>query len=318
MPDEPSSPLKKSPLRRAAGVAKLLFTPVAVAFILWAGWMNRQSLASTLQTALWGRLALSALLWAAAHFAAPIMACLVLSGGSFKLDYLSAYDIHAKNLPARYIPGGVWHSVGRVAAFHALGAPARRLILFVFLENSLAPATGFLFGGLIVTGLRGLAGWGGVGAAGAAVGAAALLALPAIGRRFVLGGEPFPTAVFIKACGAMILFWAGIASSFTVFVSAFPDAFSRLAPISVAGTYMFSWAAGNLAIFAPQGIGVFETVAAGILNGSLSVGAAAALLVAFRGVALVSDAGSFLLARLVVMILRNREKNEGGRPKRPM
>lgn len=308
MPDETRSPVKKSPLRRAAGIARICFTPVAVGFIAWAGWINRESLALTLQTALWGRLALSALLWAAVHFAAPVMPCLVLSTDSFRLGYLSAYDIHSRNIPARYIPGGIWHSVGRVAAFHSMGAPARRLALFVFLENTMAPATGFLFGGLVLAVTLGASGLGGIALAGTAAGAGVLLVLPVIGGRLFLGGEKIPAPVFLKACGAMLLLWPGIALSFTVFVSAFPDVFSRLSPLSVAGTYMFSWAAGNVAVFAPQGIGVFETVAAGILRGSISVGAAAALLAAFRGVVLVSDAGSFLLAKLIVAFFR---------PKRP-
>ncbi len=306
--DSPNSPPRPParPLKRIAAVARLLFTPLALGFIVWAGVKNRDVLAGALNSARWDLLTAAALIWTANQVFAPFFARLILNGGNFRVSIYRAYRIHADNLPARYIPGGVWHSVGRAAAYHDLSAPARRIILFLYLENTLAPATALILGGAATALFRGLHGWGAAAAAGFGVGVLSIAAIPILGKRLILAGEAFPPKIYAASAALFFLYWAGAAAAFVTFVSAFPGAFALKAPMETAGAYLFAWAAGNVVIVAPQGLGVFETVATGLLSGAVPAGGAVALLATFRAVVLCSDLLSFFLARLIGMVRRKR------------
>ena len=66
----------------------------------------------------------------------------------------------------------------------------------------------------------------------------------------------------------------------------------------IAGTYLFSWGVGSLTVFAPQGIGVFETLAAGLLEATSGLGGGAALVAGFRLVVLLADLTAWAACRV--------------------
>jgi hypothetical protein len=103
---------------------------------------------------------------------------------------------------------------------------------------------------------------------------------------------------FLAASGASTVFWTIAATAFLAYWRAFPGA--GASALEVAGTYLVAWAAGFASVFAPQGLGVFEAVAAVFLDGGLGFAGAAALVAGFRLVLLVAD----LLAWLVLQALR--------------
>jgi hypothetical protein len=63
----------------------------------------------------------------------------------------------------------------------------------------------------------------------------------------------------------------------------------------MAGIYLFSWGVGFLAIFAPQGIGVFEFVASELMASPVGFMGLAALIAGFRIVVLVADIAVWLV-----------------------
>ncbi len=84
-----------------------------------------------------------------------------------------------------------------------------------------------------------------------------------------------------------------------IYLSAFPGLALQAAPLETAGAYLFSWGLGFISIFAPQGIGVFEVVAADLMRGAGTLMSVAALLAGFRLVILAADAVVFAALHLL-------------------
>ncbi len=84
-----------------------------------------------------------------------------------------------------------------------------------------------------------------------------------------------------------------------IFVAAFPGLGLGANPGEIAGAYLFSWAVGFVSIFAPQGIGVFEVVAAELMSPAGTFMSVAALFAGFRLVILVADATVWVMLKAV-------------------
>src|SRR3546814_1256567 len=81
---------------------------------------------------------------------------------------------------------------------------------------------------------------------------------------------------YVELGGHLLGFWAASAAAFLCYLAAFP-AIDAPGAVQTAGTFLVSWAAGFVAVFAPQRAGVFETTMAGLLDGPV---AALALVIA--------------------------------------
>lgn len=285
--------------RRAVEGLKLLFTPLAAAFLLFFGWRARDVLAMIFGHANPGYLALSALLWVILHFMAPVIPTLIFRACGSEMRYAKAFQIYARRLPGRYLPGGIWHTVGRVVDFHDHGVKPRHLTAYVFLETLFPAMVTFLLGGMGLGLLHGLQGWGLIGTAAAAGAAAALVVTPVlINGRFIKAPERLPLKAYLTAVAVLCLYWVIAAVAFVCYVGAFPLAASGVSGLAVGITYLFSWGVGYIAVFAPQGIGIFELVAGKLLSAPLSLGGLAALLAGFRLVILVADVIVWSVSRL--------------------
>lgn len=283
-------------LRRALAASRWLFGPSALAFIAIAGWRAREVFAEVLARTEPAAIAIAVGLWLLAHLAAPWSSSIVLDALGARVRYRDLLAIHVARLPARYLPGGIWHTVSRVMDLHARGIGRRELTIMVVLENSLPLATAALLGGACL-GLAGKVGWPALAAALAGV-LVLVAAHVALRHRSLRGVQPLPLRAFLAASGASTLFWTIAAAAFLAYWRAFPAA--GASALEVAGTYLVAWAAGFASVFAPQGLGVFEAVAAVFLDGGLGFAGAAALVAGFRLVLLVAD----LLAWLALQALR--------------
>ena len=275
-------------------IIKNLFTPLAIACLLYFAWESRQSLADILSSSRPLALLLAVLTWVLMHLLAPLFAVIVFKARNFPLSFGTAADIHVRNLPARYIPGGIWHTVGRIAALRNLGAKQSDIAVFVFLENVLAASIAFLLGGCIVAWFRDMQGWGQIGALSAAGSVILLLVSPFILRVRILKGEGrFPIRSYLKSILLVSISWCVAAASFVVYLSAFPELHLTASPLETGGYYLFSWAVGFVSIFAPQGVGIFEVVSAELMRGSGTLSSVAALIAGFRLVILAADSVAY-------------------------
>jgi hypothetical protein len=286
-------------LRGVLGWLKVLFTPVAMGFLLYFGWHARHTLAAVFVQAKPGPLGVAVLLWVVLHLLSPLLPAMIFRAWGFPMGYARAFKIHAQRLPGRYLPGGIWHTVGRMVDYHGHGIPRRHLAAYVFLETAFPPAVTLLLGGIGLAVFRGMDEWG-IAGLGAAIAAAAGIAfLPAvINRHFLKPPDRLPARAYYGAAATLCVYWSVAAAAFVCYMAAFPAVLTDTAWFQVAATYLFSWGVGYLAIFAPQGIGVFEFVAGKLLTAPISLGGMAALMAGFRLVVLAADVIIWSVSRL--------------------
>ena len=201
------------------------------------------------------------------------------------------------SLPARYLPGSVWYAAGRVGHLRGGGAPVLALTVVATVETFLSFVVAVSLGaGLLVA-----SGGDGPGVSSAVLavvaGALALAASPWvlnpvlrwIGARRQLTTVPaLPWRTYLELCAHLVLFWAASAAAFLCYLAAFP-AVDAPGLVRTAGTFLVAWAAGFVAVFAPQGAGVFETTLAGLLTGA-PVAALAIVIAGFRALTAIRDA----------------------------
>ena len=280
---------------------KLAFTPVAFAFLLYFAWESRDVLASLLDGASLLYLGLSALLWAALHALSPLLAVVVLNACGSNVSWRQAFATHVARLPARYLPGGVWHTVGRVMDYREQGVHARHLGVFVVLENGLAAAMTLTVGGAIVYATHETDAVAAIAGLAAAAALVALFVMPyLLNTRVLQPGDRLPTGAYLTSIAAVAAFWLGATLAFLLYLGAFPESTGAYRAIEMAGVYLFSWGVGFVAIFAPQGIGVFELVASELMSSPIGFMGLAALIAGFRVVVLVADLAVWLICQFAL------------------
>lgn len=201
-------------------------------------------------------------------------------------------------LPARYLPGSVWYIGGRAALLRARGVTTRALGATAVLEQVLSLATALAVGVALLGGgnaLFGVGGW--VGATLALV--VIVVSLPLANRVLAFRTEAPHLRVsgvaWLRMESIMVSYWVWTGTVFTAYLWAIGlDA----AWLATAGAYMVSWSVGWLVPVAPQGLGVFETVAASLLPG-LDVATGIVGVAGFRLVILLRDLLGTLLGTLL-------------------
>ena len=202
-----------------------------------------------------------------------------------------------RSLPARYLPGSIWYPLGRAALLASEGVRKSALATVAVLEIAVSVVVAFALGGLLLA-------VGGLTPGGSAAVAVACIALlvgasppvlnPVLGwlaARRKISAPRLDWAAYLRLLGWMGAFWALSALAFTVYLHAFPEVAVR-APLTVAGAFLVAWGVGTLAVFAPQGLGVFEVTLAALLVGRPAVGTAV-VIAGFRALVAVRDVIAF-------------------------
>jgi glycosyltransferase 2 family protein len=289
--------------------ARLLFTPLSLLVIAWVLWQSRASLGAVFQQGEWQLLLAAVLLWILTHLLSPLISKHMLALCGISLTYSRAARIHCGRLPAKYLPGGIWHSVGRANDYLALGHDGKRVASYFLLENLLIVAVTLGVGGLVADGLVQIPGLAPLIRVLPLLVLGFLLALPLFARRFAGSVLVFSVASYVLVILLLACYWALVGIAFAVFISAFP-ALGIVTPLAeIAGSYIFSWSLGYLAVFAPQGIGVSEFVMSNLLTGGVTAGQLLVVLLGFRVLVLAGDlacwAASVLLASFADKQARN-------------
>ena len=276
--------------RTALRWLKAVFTPIALAFLAYFVWLARHDLKNVLNEATWWLLLSAIAVWCLFNIITPILAVTTFRSFGVQLSWWRAFSIHAARLPARYIPGGIWHTVGRIMDYKQDGIQTRHVSSFVILENGLAASVALAIGGAVVFATRGPDTMGIVAAATSVVSIMSLAAIWVfINKRVVAGQDHLQLSVYLLTIGLMVVIWTAATIAFLLFLSAFPSTIAAHSLIEMAGIYLFSWGVGFVSVFAPQGIGVFELVSSKLMHSPLGFVGLAALLGTFRVVVLIAD-----------------------------
>lgn len=278
---------------------KLLFTPCALVAIATAGWFHRETLGEILLSAQPMPLIMSVILWVILHAISPLITRSLFQFLGESIDYRQAFQIHNKRLPAKYLPGGIWHTVARATDYHSLGMTSSVIGTYLIIENILQVLVTFAIGSLIVFSL-----------VQAKLIESILQVLLFTSLLIMLTG-PFLIAKlantepgklklrhYVHAILISTIYWSIASMAFVTFLSAFTELESDLSYVEAGGAYIFSWAVGYIAIFAPQGIGVSEFVFASILTGKTGAVEIVAFIATFRIVVLTGDLIAWILSFL--------------------
>ncbi len=219
----------------------------------------------------------------AAHFFSPLASRKILQSLGVYVEYRVLLRTHILRLPARYLPGGVWHTIGRAVDLHEHGVNRAAIGWMVVLENGLAICMAFLLGwGLLQFSGSKPNSYDGVTVLIAAAAFVMLICLPALMRKF--GRDAMlnlSVAKWTACCAWFAVIWAFHAAAFVAYSMALVGSSTVPEALHTGGVYLFSWGIGLVAFFAPQGIGVFEVTVDAFAGQSL-LPAAIAMVAGFR------------------------------------
>lgn len=281
-----------SPLRYFVKWLKRTFVLLAIIFLAYAVWAEKNNVLRLIATADWKLLLISVLIWSSVHLVSPLFATSFMTSLGKRFGYSESLDLHVKYIPAKYLPGGVWHTVARATVLHAKGFGKRRVSALVFLENIIAPTFTLVSGGCLMlisnfeNGLRSVVG----------VSVPSVLILFLVGyfflKKYIFSSADGKRFNFLSLFRLLLIvagFWGVASFSFLVYMSAVVQLGSGLSIIKSTGMYLFSWGVGFLAVFAPQGVGVFEAVASALMEGALNFKALVVMFLMFRIVTVLGD-----------------------------
>jgi len=292
---------------RLLQTAKLFYTPVSFLFIFYFSWTNRILLAKMFEVADFWFLVISAFLWCALHLLSPIGTKIVFSSLGSPISYSKLLRIYIIRLPARYLPGGIWHTLGRLSDYHLFGIAKSHLTLLAIIQTFFPCLITFSIGGgyLWLTKEKSMLSSleGGL----ALMSIMALLAIPLI-VKWKLPGYWHKKFIFsyLLLTLTSIVFWLVASASFLFYYHSVAIGLKQTSMIHMAATYIFSWGVGYISIFAPQGIGVFEVVAGKLMALPMTLGGAVAFLAGFRIVALAADCLAWLAYRYFQFFVSKR------------
>lgn len=269
------------------------FIPLALGFLAYSAYRASDSLLPLMATVSIPHLLLACMLWSVAQWVGPLTSLAVARMRDIRLGYRELALISVLRLPAKYLPGGIWQSVARFAAYQRLAIKNSDSMTILIVEHVFALGASIALGAsllLLATHSMNVFRI-----------AAGLLALSAIGlllssawlrrnQQPVQGTLPSILRLTLSSC----LFWMFAAASFCVYwIAVFGSAAADLR--LVGSTYLLSWAAGFVVIFSPQGLGVFEGVAAHLMPSTQPLSVVVTAVAGFRMIAITGDLATWLL-----------------------
>lgn len=288
-------------LGRISHWLRFLFTPLALFFLIFIFWNSKEIIYDLLRNSNLVLVFLSVFLWVLLHFLSPVFTVFLFRCCHLSLNYQKAFLIHSSRLPAKYLPGGIWHTVARGKDYSDTGLSFRNISSYFLIENLIIASTTLTFASTIIiyegtfshllsTIIKSIA----------IIGVCFLFILPKFSEKYLFDNkQPWAKIYYFYSIALMLAYWALVALTFICFIKAFTAISLNLSDIAIGAIYIFSWGIGFITIFAPQGIGVTEFVAANLLGDDTAIHALIFVISSFRVVILVGDFLTWALSRIL-------------------
>jgi len=287
---------------KCLSLARKLFIPVALGFLAYSAYRASERLAPLLVTISARYLLLAWLCWGVAQWVGPLTTVAFAHILDLRLGYRELSLISILRLPAKYLPGGIWQSVSRFTAYRQLDVSKTDSLSILVVEHLQALGVSAALGASLLLHLNGIEFLHGV-AAWVLICALTLLVMTAIGILKVRGGGARTAIRIVMSIFATALFWVTAAASFCAYWAAtFGPQNSEV--LRVASCYLLAWAAGFVALFAPQGLGVFEWVAGHLLTSAWPISVTVTAVAGFRIVTITADLSAWVVG-LAISRFRN-------------
>lgn len=279
--------------------SKAVFTPLALAFLGYFFWINRDTLLSIYSEGSLINFSLVVICWMVLHMISPMFTRLALESLGVSMDYKTALRIHISRLPAKYLPGGIWHSVARAADYRVAGMDSGTIVRYLILENVVIVAVALGIGSIFALRANSSSYVAFVMAAVMVMSWVLLLLLPRLSRLGAGPGQFSSGPAYLRSILVIAGYWCLAAVSFSLFIMAFPGLHVSVSPWITGGIYLFSWGVGYLAVFAPQGLGVAEVVSGLLLGSDIDLASMIIVLLGFRILMAVADIACWMIYSLV-------------------
>ena len=115
--------LNRAVWKHIVGICKNVYTPLTLVCIVFVVVSNRALLVNLYSDTDFIFLITSVCLWTLLHLLAPFSPLLILKSFKYPLRYHQVLNIYISRLPARYLPGGIWHTVSRLVDFINMASP---------------------------------------------------------------------------------------------------------------------------------------------------------------------------------------------------
>ena len=232
----------------------LVLVAGAVVRYLWAHW---DEVGPQLRTIALPRLALAAALLIASKLLLVFLSQQSVAIAGHSVPYRRMFTINALSQLAKYLPGGIWHFVGRAGYYHADGLPLRAVTQAMIVENLWLVFSAFMAGVSSLL-LYYADGWR-LGVALAGLIAVWWAVLWLIRLRFS-GQRDWRAS--LGTLGLQVLIWGLVGVSLWTVL---PTLDGWRAGSLAIGAFCISWVIGYVALFAPGGIGVREAAMTALL-----------------------------------------------------
>lgn len=296
--------------RRLLQISKLLFTPVALAFLIVLLWQSRDTLAVLTQNIDAAWLVVSAVCWLSMYLTSPLFTLLVLRALGDKESYWLLAKIFIARLPAKYLPGGVWQTVARGYDLKQGGISTGNVTQLLIYEVGMPILGASTVGAVLLLAAGQQPGSVNVLLIATLIVAIAAFCLAPFAHRFrVLRLSPLALSDYAGAVACLLVQWSLTACSFSAFMLALNIESLSSSPATIAGAYAVSWVVGYVALFAPQGLGVLEYIAQLLIDLPLATAAGLSVIFCFRLLPVCLDMLAWLVlggAELAHRALRKR------------
>ncbi len=253
---------------------------IATAFYLIKNWDSMRLFLSSVSL---GSLLAASVLLLIGKLLLVILSKWSLQSEGFTFGFSTLFQIVALSQLGKYIPGGVWHFLGRINMYKEQEVSLKKSTRALIIENvwllSGAVAVGLAFGLLSPQVLTMLAQIGlqtsrNVGLVlAAAITALWFGALMLFDRLYRLRVKKMDTQRVLRVILLQIITWICLSGSFTLL---WPQFKLENIPLAIC-VYSLSWSVGYVAIFAPGGIGIREGMLTWLLSGVMAPSQALAL-----------------------------------------
>ena len=222
----------------------------------------------------------------------------------WKPAFWQIFYINAIIQLAKYLPGGVWHFVGRFGLYKVKGISAKRSGKIIIGENLWLVLSGFVFGMVLNFSYFHfiLSGWVHFPErfVSFSIWVIVFLLVWVVGlfliERFFLFRGKFKISRIIYIMIIQIFVWLFLGLGFFSIISIKWDWI--LTPV-VIGIFCLSWVIGYLAVFAPSGLGVREVVIVALLSTYISPEKTVVLAAVYRLMWVLTEMGIGLISEII-------------------
>lgn len=269
------------------------FIPLALAFLAYSAYFASDHLRPLLAVVSVPHLLLACMLWSLAQWAGPLASVAMVRILDIRLGYRELALISVLRLPAKYLPGGIWQSVARFAAYQRLAIKNSDSMTILIVEHMFALGVSVALGASLLLWATHSVNTSRI-AAGLLVLSIIGLLLPSVWLQRNQGRTRGIFFWVLKLMLSACFFWALAAASFCVYwLGVFGN---EAADLRLVGScYLLSWAAGFVVIFAPQGLGVFEWVAANLMSSTQPLSVVVTAVAGFRMITIIGDLATWSL-----------------------